>query len=185
MDLSTLSSLLERHTATLTALYDELGAPTTTVSSKLEELHGALISTVNAQRESAEQEVAAVKKSVDELRGSCTLKRKQLGEGRTSSASVDHNNNKETLLQAKKRLEKEEQDTDKLVQQRQKLLQAVHARLEAFVDILGRETVYVDENPSNEQDTIDLSLTKLSSLEKEVVRCENEVVRLSQQRLLS
>lgn len=176
MDLSTLSNLLERHTATLTSLYDELGAPSTTVGSKLEELHGALISTVNAQRESAEQEVAAVKKSVDELRRSCTLKRKQLGEGRTSSAS-NNNNNNETLLQAKKRLEKEEQDTDKLVQQRQKLLQAVHARLEAFVDILGRETVYVDDTPSNE-DTIDLSLSKLSSLEKEVVRCENEVVRV-------
>ena len=168
MDLSTLSSLLETHTRTISALYTSLGAPEETVSIKLEELHTALISTVDSQRTSAEREVKEVQERVDNLRASCEQRRKRLGESRTSSA-----NGTETLLQARQRLEKEETSTSIVLQEREKQFQGVRKRLDGYVEILGHETVFVDKNDKEEED---LSLVRLNTLEKEVTRCRNEQV---------
>lgn len=173
MDLSQLSGLLEGHTATISTLYARLGAPSTTVASKLEELHDALISTVNKQRESAEKEVAEVQTVVDTLRTTLADQKRRLGETRTSiTQSV--NKEGETLLQARARLEKEEAALVITVEARQKQLATVKARLDSFVVVLGKETVYPDD--AQVSDGMDLSLVRLSKMEKEIARCEQEVV---------
>ncbi|CAA3032878.1 Hypothetical predicted protein, partial [Olea europaea subsp. europaea] len=185
MDLSTLSTLLASHAADLSSLYGSLGASSETVPLKLEELHAALVGTVKRQKEAAEAEVAEVKERVDGLRGTLERKRRRLGESRTSSA---HESNVETLLQARERLEREDVTTERTLQAREKQFTDARSRLAAFVNVLGRETVYAGLDEEGSQNSTseaqqqqqdqreDLSLVKLSALEKEVTRCEKEVV---------
>lgn len=176
MDLSTLSSLLEGHAAALESLYTSLGRDKNAVPLKLKELHQALISTIQRQREDAETEVKEVEARVHELRSSLTRKRKRLGEGRSSLGKA-----KETLLDARTRLEKEAAEVDKLVITREKLFKTVHTRLDGFVAVLGEEAVFdnktdLEARHADKADD-DLNLQRLSRLEKAVTRCEGEVVR--------
>lgn len=201
MDLSTLSSLLETHTSTLQRLYTTLGAPSETVSQKLEELHSALISTVNAQRDAAEREVREVQDKVSTLRRSCESKRRRLGEtrrtsevqpqeGRLSSNAATARATDESLLEALSRLEEEDRSTDEIVARRQKLFSQALERLDTFVALLGADSVAIDFQFNNNDDgkgrqptaatradrMEDLSLARLEKLEEEARRCEKEVV---------
>lgn len=182
MDLSTLSTLLETHTCTLTQLYSTLGAPKSTVPAKLEELHAALISTVTSQHKEAEREVDEVQKRVDGLRDGLLSKKRRLGESRQSIAAVSGKQG-ETLLDARTRLEREDEVVQTTMEARTRQFADVKARLDAYVDVLGRDSVYPDSEQQRGQgeDSTedDLSLVRLSKLEKEITRCENEVVSVT------
>jgi hypothetical protein len=188
MDLSTLSSLLQDHTAELTSLYGQLGASADTVPAKLEELHAALVGTVKQQKDAAVAELAEVRERVHGLRLTLERKRRRLGEGRTSTGGSES----ETLLQLRERLEKEDVTTERIVQAREKLFMDARKRLEAFVDALGAEVVHGmgsnginSRSPSSNSEGVstvsaeeDLSLERLNALEKSVSRCHAEVVSL-------
>lgn len=173
MDLSQLSRLLEEHTAELSSLYGSLGAPIETVPAKLSELHDALVGTVTAQREAAAAEVSEVKERVTGLRFTLERKRRRLGESRTSSA---HEHQGETLLQLRDRLEREDVSTERALQAREKLFGEARKNLARFIDDLGKEIVYAGISEQETTSDEDLSLSKLSLLEKEATRCNNELV---------
>ena len=176
MDLSQLSRLLEEHTAELTSLYGSLGAPVETVPAKLSELHAALVGTVTAQREAAAAEVSEVNERVTGLRSTLERKRRRLGESRTSSA---HEHQGETLLELRERLEREDVTTERVLQAREKLFADARARLARYVEELGRETVYAGISEEEAASDEDLGLSRLSLLEKETTRCDNELVGLT------
>lgn len=179
MDLSTLSSLLENHALALEGLYRSLGADRAVVTVKLDELHQALIGTIQRQRTAAEQEVADVQRRVEELRSDIERNRRRLGEGRASCATDG-----ETLLQTRVRLEKEAQVTEKVVQKRQKAIAALSDRLLALEAVVGQGfggASYAHDTPTNAQAILPgseqpLDLQTLANLEKAITKCENEVV---------
>ncbi|KAL7004320.1 Microtubule bundling protein [Cystobasidiomycetes sp. EMM_F5] len=178
MDLSTLSSLLENHALALEGLYRSLGADRAVVTVKLDELHQALIGTIQRQRTAAEQEVADVQRRVEELRSDIERNRRRLGEGRASCATDG-----ETLLQTRVRLEKEAQVTEKVVQKRQKAIAALSDRLLALEAVVGQGfggASYAHDTPTNAQAILPgseqpLDLQTLANLEKAITKCENEV----------
>lgn len=171
MDLSTLSTLLEQHTATLTQLYESLGAPDDTVPNKLQELHEALISTVTKQREDAEKEVKDIRTKVDDLRHSLERSRRRLGEARVSTGGEG-----ETLLQALKRLELEVPVTDKLLAAREKQFAAVRERLAVFAEVLKDDDTLLPADDTAAKGDQDLSLARLKELEARATRCQTEIV---------
>lgn len=66
--MTTLAEALSLHTQHLTELYGRLdGSPQATVCEKLDQLHAALVGTIQAQKSEAENEVRAVETECQEL----------------------------------------------------------------------------------------------------------------------
>lgn len=182
MDLSTLDTLLKSHVSQLEKLYTQLGAPADSVPTKLQELHNALVGTVQRQREAAENEVKLVEDSIQALEATIARKRFQLSgdiadkDPTAIRASTTANVTSETLLQKQERLEKEDVALERDVQLREKQIVHVLNQLEEYRPVLG-DFLDLDEKGSLVARTEDLSLARLQALEAKVTRCKEEIVR--------
>lgn len=182
MDLSTLDTLLKSHVSQLESLYEELGAPPESVPAKLQELHNALVGTVQQQRQTAEDEVRQVKECILALEATIVRKRCQLSgessgpEATTTSTSTTSTSRtgSETLLQQKARLEKQDVALERDIQIREKQISEVLRQLDSYRPILG-DFLDTDGDGGNSSAT-DLSLTRLSRLQQKVSQCKEEVV---------
>lgn len=77
--LNTLRELLTGHASHLGELYASLGASDDVVPSKMQELHQALVSCIENQRNQAEEEIAAVHRELNALQEELRALAGQLG----------------------------------------------------------------------------------------------------------
>lgn len=182
MDLSTLDTLLKSHISHLEGLYGQLGAPKDTVPQKLQELHNALVGTVQQQRQSAEDEVKEVKERVQGLEGTIARKRAQLSGaiGTSTSTTTDSASDaSETLLQKRERLEKLDIALERDVQIREKQITSLLDQLRSYQSIVGPDFLAsIELSDADIGNKADLTLTRLAALEKNVRQCKDEVVSL-------
>lgn len=180
MDLSTLDTLLKSHVSHLEKLYKQLGAPSNSVPTKLQELHNALVGTVQQQRQAAEDEVKQVQESIQALEATITRKRCQLSgksanQESTTTQTPPSDLDSESLLQRRERLEKEEVSLERDVQLREKEIKHALEQLETYRPILG-DFLDSDEHESLFSNVADLSLARLQALGTKLSQCKDEIV---------
>lgn len=185
MDLSTLDTLLKSHVSELEKLYKQLGAPADLVPTKLQELHNALVGTVQQQREAAENEVKLVQDSIRALEATIARKQSQLSGEAANTNSASHATpplltaevDSETLLQRQERLEKVDVALERDVQLREKEILHAVTQLEAYRPILG-DFLDSEEAGSRLIASTDLGLARLHALRAKVSQCKEEIVSM-------
>jgi hypothetical protein len=175
-DMSTLESLLVSHRQTLTTLYTKLSpAPLPLLTGKLDELHAALVSTVEQQRVEAE-------KQVDEVERRLKRSWEKVGEWRSALGESDgagKTRGEGPLLVLVDSVEAVLEGMRSRMEERGQLIVGLQKRLGELGDVVGREWLGVElENVEEGWDGLDLRLERMSTLEREVMRCEAEIVGL-------
>lgn len=172
--MSTIESLLAGHRETLTTLYTTLSpTPLPLLNAKLDALHLALASTIEQQRVDAEQEVDQVErrlvegwKKVEDWRlalGESDMGGKKRGEG--------------PLLLLIDEVESVLQGMRSRMQERGELIVNLQKRLSGFLPVLEADFLSLKlEDIEAGWEGLDLRLERMSSLEREVMRCEAEIV---------
>lgn len=177
--MSALETLLSEHRSTLSNLYTKLSpAPLPLLTSKLDLLHQALASTISQQRLEAEQEIEAVETSLDDKRKKAKHWRNALGE-QDNKDQEEQSANGIPLLTQLTSVEKILNGMRERMETRGRMILKLQATLLSFTHILGMTwlSIEIPAEPLTEWDGQDLRLERLSALEREIVRCESEIVR--------
>lgn len=175
--LATLTGLLSNHHAKLSSLYGLLSpAPQPLVEAHLLPLQTMLASTIDQQLAAAEYEVSSAEerlalgwKRVHEWQtalGEPLRAEKKRGDGPLVSLVEDVDRIKESM---KSRMQK----------RGQRILE-LQRRLGALAEVVGREWLEISLDEAAQDDDrwedLDLTQNRMTALEREIVRCESEIV---------
>lgn len=171
-----LSQLLVAHEATLTALYTSLSpSPLPLIASHLDSLRTSLdallaaqLTTATAELQAAEERLAAGWRRVHDW---------QMALGEQPSAEKKKGDG--PVLSLVREVEELRDSMKGRMEERGKRVLQLHQRLRELRDTTGRAfvEVAVEEDASKGWEELDLRLEKMGEMEREVVRCEAEIVR--------
>lgn len=167
-----LESLLASHRQTLTTLYTTLSpSPLPLLNAQLDALHAQLESTITAQRIEAEAEVASVEQRVSESWRKVADWRTALGESEGVGRGVG------PLLVLVQEVDTVLGGMRSRMEERGNLIVGLQERLGKLSEVLGKEWMVVKlEDVSAGWEGLDLRLERMSCLEREVMRCDAEIV---------
>ena len=176
--LATLTALLSNHHAKLSALYGLFSpAPQPLVEAHLSPLQAMLAPTIDQQLAAAEREVSSAEerlalgwKRVHEWQtalGEPLRAEKKRGDGPLISLVEDVDRIKESM---KSRM-----------QERGQRILELQRNLRMLAEVVGREWLEISLDEAAEQDDdrwedLDLTQNRMTALEREIVRCESEIV---------
>lgn len=175
--LATLTGLLSNHHAKLSSLYGLLSpAPQPLVEAHLSPLQAMLASTIDQQLAAAEHEVSSAEerlalgwKRVHEWQtalGETLRAEKKRGDGPLISLVEDVDRIKESM---KSRM-----------QERGQRILKLQRKLRMLAEVVGREWLEISLDEAAEDDDrwedLDLTQNRMTALEREIVRCESEIV---------
>lgn len=170
--MSSLECLLASHRQTLTTLYTTLSpSPLPLLAAQLDALHAQLESTITAQRVEAEAEVAGVEQRVAESWKKVSDWRVALGESEGKGRGAG------PLLVLVDEVEGVLAGMRSRMEERGNLIVGLQQRLTTLSEVLGMQWLAVElEDVTAGWEGLDLRLERMSCLEREVMRCDAEIV---------
>lgn len=182
MDLSTLDNLLKTHVTHLEKLYTRLGTQDDIVADKLQQLHAALIATVDQQRKAAEDEVKLAEERIAELKEAVLVKQIRLGDMKeTANRQGVLESSSPSLQQQQAALEAQNTSLARELQRRAERIEKLRQSLARFGKCLGTDFMegLEEEHVRIRSKSGDMSHQVVASLESWLGRCQQEQVRIT------
>lgn len=169
-----LEQLITAHRSTLLQLYTSISpAPQPLVNQHLDSLHQLVESQIAQQVQSITEELARVEALLTERWAKVTDWRVALGEPVGAVKTKEDG----PLLTLVDEVDQVIQGMRSRMQQRGEAIVELQRRLSGFVEVVGREWLGVElEDWNKGWEGLDLRLERMSSLERECLRCEAEIV---------
>lgn len=169
---STIQSLLSNHELIISKLYNKLSLDSETLIKKsLLELEESIQTTISNQLSTIQLEVDEVELSLNSSWKKVSDWKLALGE------SVGRERSEGPLLNLVIEVEEILQSMRSRMEERGLLIVGLQTRLISMREVLSEDWMQVElEDIENGWEGLDLTLERLSKLEREVVRCDSEIV---------
>lgn len=173
-----LEHLITQHRATLSDLYAALSpSPQPLVDAHLASLEATLSASLSAQRAAAEAQVAAAEERL--AAGWTRVHDWQAALGEPPRPTKRRGDG--PLLALVDDVERIREGMKGRMQERGTRILALQARLRSLAEVVGRDWLEVDLEEAAESgswEDLNLKLERMGALEREIMRCEAEIVRL-------